>query len=204
MKDISQYPITDKYGATYSPWSESSPHLGEDRAAPEGTPILVNGVNIGLVGSTGKSSGNHLHVQHVKNGKVVKPETPFNLKDAVVTATGENKVRGKYVDITSGNSVYSYFHLSQINVRKGALDMYKGKSAEYWGKKAESRAVLAEEWQQKSHNRDTEIAKLKEQVSARDKIIKIHENEIARLKSQVGDSSKWETFKALVRELVGR
>lgn len=120
MKDISQYPISDPYGATYSPWSASKPHLGDDRTAPKGTPVIVNGVTIGLVGTTGMSSGNHLHVQHVKNGAVVKPETPFNL-EGVVSATGENNIRGKYVDITSGSSVYSYFHLSEINVTKGQV-----------------------------------------------------------------------------------
>lgn len=121
MKDITQYPISDPYGATYAPWSPSSPHLGDDRAAPKGTPVPVNGVVIGLVGSTGKATGPHLHVQHVLNGRVVRPVSPFTLPNAVVTAVGENAIRGKYVDVTSGGSVYSYFHLSEIKVKKGQV-----------------------------------------------------------------------------------
>lgn len=36
------------------------------------------------------------------------------------------------------------------------------------------------------------------------KVIVIKDNEIASLKAQVGDNTKWETLKALIRELIGR
>ena len=41
----------------------------------------------------------------------------------------------------------------------------------------------------------------KQQIDELSKALAIKDNEIAVLKAQVGDNSKWETFKALIREL---
>jgi len=144
MKQAKDYPITFKYGATTNPYSPSRPHLGADRAMPTGTPVIVNGATIGLAGSTGKSTGPHLHIQKVSGGKVVNPlNTGFTLKAPVkVIETGNNSMIGKYVRLENGSGqVYSYFHLSNITVKRGQIlkkenDMYKGKSAKHWYKRA--------------------------------------------------------------------
>ena len=118
---IWDYKISFPYGATTAPYSPSHPHKGEDRAAPLGTPIPVNGKVIGWVGSTGKSSGSHLHVQKVTSA-VVSPNGGGKTlpQPAKVTATGYNSEIGNYVRIKDANgTVWSYFHQTKVNVKLG-------------------------------------------------------------------------------------
>lgn len=121
MKDASQYPVSFPYGATSSPYSPSNPHKGDDRAAPGGTPINVNGTVIGLVGTTGYSTGNHLHLGKFVNGTATNPNGQgFNLQNPVVDSTGYDATNGNYVRIRDAQGViWVYLHLSQINVKKG-------------------------------------------------------------------------------------
>lgn len=49
-----------------------------------------------------------------------------------------------------------------------------------------------------------EAPELRKQVAELGRAVDIKQKEIESLKAQVGDNSKWETFKALVRELVGK
>lgn len=120
MRDASQYPVTDPFGATYSPWSTKHPHLGDDRAMRVGVQVIVSGVLIGLSGKTGKANGAHLHIQKLQKGAAVNPNGAGFSVEGTVTRVGENEVRGKYVDITDLKGVvWSYFHLSEINVKVG-------------------------------------------------------------------------------------
>lgn len=121
---IWDYPITFPYGATSAPYSSTNPHKGEDRAAPKGTQVPVNGVLIGTVGTTGFSTGNHLHVQKfsLATGNRVHPRGGGKtLPNAVVThvdtegATG----KGKFVRVRSGSYDWEYLHLDTIKVKVG-------------------------------------------------------------------------------------
>lgn len=123
-KTAKDYPVTFPYGATTSPYSPSRPHLGDDRSMPTGTPVTVNGVAVGLSGSTGISSGPHLHTQKVQNGQVVKPTGGgFKVSSPVnVTEVGYKSNIGNYVRYKDAKGVeWSQFHLSKVLVKKGKL-----------------------------------------------------------------------------------
>lgn len=122
MKDLSQYGISFPYGATSAPYSPSRPHRGDDRAAPLGTPVIVAGTQIGLVGSTGASTGNHCHTQEWNGsvGNVRKPQNTF--KGGVVKAATQSSDFGNYVTIqTSDGWNDTYAHLSKITCSVGQV-----------------------------------------------------------------------------------
>lgn len=121
MRDLSQYPVSYPYGAITAPYSPAHPHRGDDRAAPLGTPIIIRGVTIGLVGSTGMSTGPHCHIQKRINNQIVNPQGGGLNIIGVVEQAGENSEAGKYVRIreTSTGNLWSYFHLSKILVKVG-------------------------------------------------------------------------------------
>jgi hypothetical protein len=155
MKTAKDYPVTFKFGATTAPYSPSHPHLGEDRAMPSGTPVPVNGVVIGLAGSTGFSTGSHTHTQKVEEGQVVNPRGGgFDIPSpAVVIQTGTRSDIGNYVRVQDAKGVvWSYFHLSKIMVKKGqklskednVAEKYKGKTAKEWYKEYVKMKKLAE------------------------------------------------------------
>ena len=175
MKTAQDYPVTFPYGATSSPYTKSNPHLGEDRSMPLNTPIVVNGVTIGLAGTTGKSTGVHLHIQKVSKGYVVSPRGGgFNLpKPATVYATGYGKNIGNYVRIRDAKGVeWSYFHMNKVNARKGQVveenDMYKGRSAKDWYNRLSAQVKETKKAVRIAETRLKEINKLKKQTNSED------------------------------------
>lgn len=124
MKDASQYKITFPYGATTPPYSPTHKHLGDDRAMPVGTPIIVNGEIIGLSGNSGKSTGAHEHTQEVKYGVVVKPESGgYDVpKPVVCTETGKKLDIGNFIRYRDGDGrIWSKFHLSEVKIKVGDI-----------------------------------------------------------------------------------
>lgn len=131
-KTIKEYPVTFPYGATSWPYSRLKPHRGDDRAAPTGTPIKVRNKIIGYVGTTGYSTGPHLHsCKWLSRGLL-----PFLSFRKYYAPRGEEfKVKGRVVFAgylgTAGNCViikeqrsdrkrvfFAYMHLVKINVKK--------------------------------------------------------------------------------------
>jgi len=122
MKSLIDYPINFPYGATTAPYSPAHPHRGDDRACPVGTPIVIEGVTIGLTGMTGWATGPHCHIQewHNINTNVRKPQNAF--RAGTVVKTGVHNQFGNFIDIkTSDGWVDTYAHLSKINVTVGQV-----------------------------------------------------------------------------------
>lgn len=123
MATIWDYKISFPYGATSAPYSKTNPHKGEDRSAPRGTSVTVNGVTIGTVGTTGYSTGNHLHVGKYKSGVAYPPNGKGKAlgADAIVRVadTLDNSANGKHVVIRSGGYDWYYLHLDTVRVKVG-------------------------------------------------------------------------------------
>lgn len=117
------YPVTLGYKATTAPYGTAARpyHRGIDYGCPIGTPVVVNGVTIGLSGATGFVTGAHLHVGRWVNGADTNPAGGFNFDSAIVTEihTDPNNENGKFVRVQADGASWVYLHLSEIKVTVG-------------------------------------------------------------------------------------
>jgi hypothetical protein len=134
---IWDYRVQFVYG--YSKAYGSKFHTGEDRPAPRGTPVTVNGVTIGLVGTTGYSTGYHLHVGKWGGGGHYPPNgggaTLSNAKVTEIDTAGKTP-NGRFVRVQSGNYSWVYLHLDKVLVKVGQVlkgeEMFNGRTAKQW------------------------------------------------------------------------
>lgn len=122
-KTIWDYPVSFPFGATTPPYSKLHPHSGEDRAAPQATPIPVSGVLLGYVGSTGEATGPHLHIQKAVKidgqWRFVNPEGSGANITGVVTEVLYNTEVGNCARILDTNGTrWSYFHMKNVPLVK--------------------------------------------------------------------------------------
>lgn len=116
MAIASDYRVTFPYGSTADPYGTAANpyHRGEDREMPVGTPVIINGVQIGLSGNSGWSFAPHLHVGRFVNGADTAPKGGgFSFSSATVTQISEDTKNGKYIRIQADGASWVYLHLSQ-------------------------------------------------------------------------------------------
>jgi hypothetical protein len=122
MAQAKDYPVSFPYGATTAPYTPSNPHKGDDRAMPKGTPILINGVQIGTSGQTGFVTGPHLHTGKWANGRHYNPNGQgFTFNEAIVTQidTLDNDANGRYVRVQADGYSWVYLHMDTITCSVG-------------------------------------------------------------------------------------
>jgi len=113
---VKDYPITTPYGQVAGYPLNNGFHNGIDYGCPVGTPLVVNGVIIGLSGNTGYSTGAHCHVGKWINGVVQNPNGGgFQFNSAKVTEINEDATNGKYVRVQGDGASWVYLHLSDNN-----------------------------------------------------------------------------------------
>lgn len=114
MTNIPDYPVTTPYGQVPGYPLNNGFHNGIDYGCPVATPVVVNGVTIGLSGNTGYSSGPHCHVGRWVNGSSTDPGVGngFNFHNAVVTECKEDATNGKYVRVYGDGASWVYLHMS--------------------------------------------------------------------------------------------
>lgn len=123
MATAQDYPITTAYGKVAGYPLNNGFHKGEDRAMPTGTPVLVNGVQIGLSGTTGASTGPHLHIGRFVGAQDTPPSGGgFTVSNAKVLQTGSDASNGNFVRVADADgSTWVYLHLSRIDVKPGQV-----------------------------------------------------------------------------------
>lgn len=226
--DVSKYPIKWGFGITSpAPWSPTHPHLGVDRPAPYRTPLIVNGMLIGYSGNSGGVAAHH-HLQKVSGGKVVDPGNggftiPSPATVYAVDLVDDTNI-GKAIRIRDAQGVeWSHFHLDEVLVKTGQViqgvnmvsfsaDQIKVLASK--GSIPQTPEQIAEGTTKPAYdvalnflltvrNRlTTDVAARDTTIAELNKVVAIKDGEIERLKAQVGDSTKWQTLKTLLRDLI--
>lgn len=117
------YPVTTPFGQVAGYPLNNGFHNGIDYGYPMGTPVVVNGVQIGISNNTGATTGPHLHIGKFVNGVVQDPGVGNGLSfnSAVVYDTGYDATNGNYVRITGDGALWNYLHLKSTSVTKGQV-----------------------------------------------------------------------------------
>lgn len=121
----SDYQMTFGYGLTDPPYGTTQYpyHRGDDWYMPEGIPIVVNGVQIGISGMTGFVDGPHVHVGKWVGGKDKNPQSQaWTLDNPRVSEVGYDTTNGNFVALVDAANVrWVYLHMKEksTNVKVG-------------------------------------------------------------------------------------
>lgn len=125
--DIWDFPV--KYA-----WGNNVPgydgfHTGEDRptGGKDNIPVTVNGVTIGIAGTSGESTGIHLHTDRYVNGVSTNPHGGGKtVAGARVTAVAYDTRNGHYVHVQDADgSRWGYRHLKPGSIKVAVGDILK-------------------------------------------------------------------------------
>lgn len=124
----SDYQVTFGYGAQdgvyYGPNGSIGPfHKGNDRPCPDGTPVVIARVTIGLTGHSGAAAGPHLHTQAGSDPGCQQTfdPSPLDFQPGTVTRAGTASQWGNFVTMQVEGGYITYAHLSEINVSVGQV-----------------------------------------------------------------------------------
>lgn len=146
--------------------------------------VVTEGQQIGLTGWTGyvlpkSPEGSHLHFEVLKDGSYVDPETQYNQGGEMPITKEQEQVLSILATGSRPGSAYDYRFTGKV-ADQTTVDQF----VNFW-------------------NEQSKTVGLQKRVTELGKAIAIKGKEIESLKSQVGDNTKWNTLKALIRELVG-
>lgn len=117
--------MTFGYGRTDPPYGTAANpyHRGDDWYMPDGTPIVVNGVQIGISGHSGFVTGPHCHIGKWLGGKDLNPNSQgWQLENPQVTDIGYDATNGNYVGLQDSRGyrwVYLHMQVKSTNVKVG-------------------------------------------------------------------------------------
>jgi len=173
---------------------------------------VEKGQLIGTMGYTGYTipsgvNGTHLHWTILSSGTYIYPPS-------LITEPFNQNNQGDDMILSTEAVKTIYRRLLKREGDPGGIKNYTGKSYRDWEgdmlgsqefKNANTIVVEKPVEVVKEVIKEVEVVKdnpaQKQQIDELSKALAIKDNEIAVLKAQVGDNSKWETFKALIREL---
>lgn len=207
--------VTNPFGQ--SGYGVFGKHAGVDLRASIGTPVYAPADGVITENYTGTDGiivlgvriGSYDH-RFLHLSKTVRKTG--NVKEGELIAysgnTG-NVVAHLHWDVRKAGTAWNHAFSDYVD----PLSLIKGGSMGDFSKEAEDRqqALIAIAKEVSVDYKDlsnvvsvvTNIRSLGARIDELGKIVSIQEKEIASLKSQVGDNSKWETLKALLRELLG-
>lgn len=177
------YGIPALYDSAWTAWLKTQQHTG---TPPSGVDVPVYFSYTASIDGIRKNWG-HIGVR---------------LKDGRFWSDG--KVYPSISDYTSNFApVYVGWGESVNNVRViEGEEMYEGKTAEQWQRIANEWHAKYEDFADDRQVLVAKVAQLESRIAEITKALAIKDGEIERLKAQVGDSTKWQTFKALIKELI--
>lgn len=163
--------------------------------------VVTEGQQVGLTGWTGyvlpkSPEGSHLHFEVLKNGSYVDPETQYNQGGEVLTLQTARILAERVLGRAGAINGATDTDLNKNHVGKDA----NAKILEFEG------STEGKAYQKRLADTVANAARvpvLEAKVTELGKAVAIKDKEIESLKAQVGDNTKWNTLKALLRELVG-